>query len=338
MRSLLWKLVLVALTVALAAAPVPRQPAAWAAAPALEEAQSLYDGAQFKEAIAKIRDALATGQVLGADAFEARVLLARCLVKSGDRLAAKQAFKFVLRQQPGWRPDANVVPPDEQEVFALAQQELTAEQISAGKRIPASISFSWGRGAGENKDMAEIAVAGNGSDKYDVKPQLGGSVRFPIANKLSLDLELQQLRAKDHDAIAEPNTAHYEITAYPVSLSLYHSTFSTGRARLNLFAGAGLLSSAISKIDLHLNFGSGDVPVSISGQKTGAYFHGGLEGEFLVHPRIAVTGRVMERYAKANKVLDEYGFSAYGSASLKNRSIDFSGFAATLGLRAYIGY
>ncbi len=338
MRSLVWKLVLAALTLALAAAPVPRQPAAWAAAPALEEAQSLYDNAQFSDAITKIRSALSTAQLAGADAFQARVLLARCLVKVGDRLEAKQAFKFVLRQQPGWRPDPNVVPPDEQEVFQLAQQELTAEQISAGKRIPASLSLSWGRGSGDNKDMAEIAVAGGGSDKYDVKPQFGGSVRFPITQRLSLDLELQELRAKDKDTSPEPYTAHYEITAYPISLSLYHSTYSTRLVHLNLFAGGGLLSSAISRIDLQLDFGSGQIPVSISGQKTGAYFHGGLEGEFLVHPRIAVTGRVMGRYAKADKVLDEYGFDAYGTASLKNRSIDFSGFAATLGLRAYIGY
>lgn len=338
MRSLVWNLVLAALTLALVAAPVPRTPAAWAAAPALEEAQALYDGAQFGEAIDKLRSALSTGQLAGADVLEARILIARCLVKSGDRLEAKQAFKFVLRQQPGWRPDPNVVPPDEQEVFQLAQRELTSEQIEAGRRIPASIAFTFGTGSGDNKDMAEIAVEGGGEDKYTSKPQLSGSVRFPVSQRWSLDLELQRLRATNKDAILPPNTAIYEITAYPLSLSLYYSTFSTRMFRVNVFAGGGLLSSAISKIDLLLNFGSGDVPVSVSGEKTGGYFHGGLETEVLLHPRVALSGRVLGRSATASEVLDEYGFDAYGSASLKDRKIDFSGFAATLGLRAYIGY
>ena len=66
--------------------------------------------------------------------------------------------------------------------------------------------------------------------------------------------------------------------------------------------------------------------------------HGGLETEFLMHPRLALTGRVMGRAAKADKVLDEVSFLAYGTASLKDRTVDFSGISASVGLRAYIGY
>lgn len=335
MRSLVWKLVLVALTLALGAAPVPRASVAWAAAPALVEAQALYDGAKFSQAITVIRDALSTGKVTGDDAIEARALMARCMVKTGNRVEAKEGFKFVLRQDSGWRPDARTVPPDEQEVFELARKELTAEQIEAGKRVPASLSFSYGRGAGDNKDMAEIAVAGGGSDKYDTKPQIGGAVRFPIAQKFSLELELQRFRATNVDGNPPPNDVRYEITAYPISVSLYHSTFSRGRFRAYLFAGGGILSSALSSIEF-ADFGG--TPLTVSGQENGGYFHGGLELEALVHNRIGLTGRVMSRYAKADKVLDEFDFLAYGIASLKDREINFSGFAATLGVRAYIGY
>lgn len=335
MRSLVWKLVPAALALALVAVPVLRAPAAWAAAPALEEAQKLYDGAQFNDAIAKIRAALSAGEVTGADAVAARALMARCLVKAGNRVEAKQAFKFVLRQQPGFKLDAATAGPDEQEVFALAQKEITAEQIEAGSRIPASLSFSFGSGPGDNEDMAEIAVAGGGKDKYDVKPQIGGSVRFPIAERWSLELELQRLRATDVDGNAPPNDARYEITAYPLSLSAYYTAWSSKWLRMNLFAGGGLLSSAISAIE----FGDfGGTPLTVSGQKNGKYVHGGLEAELLLHPRLALAGRVLGRSATAEDVLDEFGFDAYGVASLKNRKIDFSGFAATLGLRAYIGY
>jgi hypothetical protein len=335
MRSLVWKLVPAALTLALVAAPVLFASTAWAASPALEEAQALYDGAKFTDAIAKIREGLASGQLVGGEAISARALMARCLVKSGNRLEAKEAFKFVLRQQPNWRPDPTTAGPDEQEVFQLAQRELTAEQIAAGRRVPASMSFSYGTGSGDNKDMAEIAVAGGGNDKYSSKPQFGGAVRFPISPRLSLELELQRLRATDVDGNAPPNDVRYEITAYPLSLSLIHSTYSKSKFRLNLFAGAGLLSSATSTIQFS-NFGG--TPLTISGQKSGGYFHGGLETEVLLHPRVALTGRVMGRYAKADKVLDDFSFLAYGTASLKDRAVDFSGFAATIGLRAYIGY
>ena len=335
MRSLVWKLVLAALTLALVATPMLRASTAWAAAPALEEAQKLYDGAQFNEAIAKIRDALSTAQLTGGDALAARALMGRCQVKAGNRLEAKETFKFVLRQQPGYKLDPNTAGPDEQEVFQLAQRELTSEQIEAGKRIPASLSFSYGTGSGDNTDMAEIAVAGGGSDTYDSQPQIGGSVRFPVAQHFSLDLELQRLRATNVDGNAPPNDARYEITAYPLSLSLYYSALSARMFRFNLFGGGGLLTSAISAIE----FGDfGGTPLTISGQKTGAYLHGGLEIEAVLHPRFSLTGRVMGRYAKASGVLDEFDFQAYGSASLKDRDIDFSGFAATLGLRAYIGY
>ena len=146
---------------------------------------------------------------------------------------------------------------------------------------------------------------------------------------------MQRLRATNQDANTPPNEARYEVTAYPLSLSLIHSTYSTRFVRLNLFAGGGLLSSAISAIE----FGNlGGAALTVSGQKNGSYFHGGLETEILVHPRVAITGRVMERAAKADKVLDEFSFLAYGVASLKDRTVDFSGFSASIGLRAYIGY
>ena len=330
MRSLVWKLVLAALTLALVAAPVAGTSTAWAASPALEEAQALYDGANFADAIAKIRAGLSSGELAGNDAIAARALMARCLVKSGNRLEAKQAFKFVLRQQPGWRPDASVGP-DEREVFELAQRELTAEQIEAGKRIPASLSFNMGPGSGDNEDMADFATQlGAAKGEYDNKPQIGGAVRFPVTRTLSLELELQRLRATN-----QADETELEITAYPVFVSLYHSTYSRSMFRANLFVGGGLLSSAISKLEIDLNTGSGTVPISLSGQKNGAYFHGGLEAEFLAHPRLAVTARMLGRYAKANSVLDEYGELA---VEYKDRDIDFSGFAATFGLRAYIGY
>lgn len=302
---------------------------------ALAAARALYDGSRFTEAHAQLSDALASRAITGADVRAARELMARCLVRSGNRLEAKEAFKGVLRQFPGYRPDAATVPPDEQEVFRLALREVTAEQIEAGERAPASLGFSFGTGKGENTDMAEIAVAGGGSEEYDNKNQFGGSVRFPLRPRTSLEVEMQRFRATNVDGNAPPNDVRYELTALPFSVSVYQAFFSGQRLRVNGFAGGGLLLTAISKIE----FGDfGGAPLTVSGQKNGTYLHGGLEGEFLVIPKLSLTGRAMLRSAKATGVLDDFTFDAYGIATLQDREIDFSGFAATVGLRAYIGY
>lgn len=337
MRSLVWKLVLVALTLALGAAPVPRASVAWAASPALEQAQSLYDGAKFNEAIKVIRDALSTGQVTGHDAIEARALMARCQVKTGNRVDAKEGFKFVLRQDSGWRPNATTVPPDEQEVFELARKELTAEQIQAGKRVPASLTFTFGTGPGAHEDLGEVVEVSGGPDHLVPKMELGGSVRFPVSPRYSLDLELQRLRST---ATADQfgNITEFEASGYPLSLSLYYALLSKQKFRFNLFAGGGVFSSAGAKIDLVLvGFGPDPIPLTISGQKSAPYFHAGLEAEYLVFSRVALAGRGMWRSAKAENVLKDSDFTYYG-ASLQDRDIDFSGFAATIGLRAYVGY
>jgi hypothetical protein len=141
MRSPLLMLFPAALSLLLLAAPAPHGGAAWAASPVLESAQQKYDNAQFAEAVAQLREALSSGQVAGADQVAARALLARCLVKSGNRLEAKQAFKFVLRQQPNWRPDPNTAGPDEQEVFR-SRSRADGRQIEAGSRIPRASSRS----------------------------------------------------------------------------------------------------------------------------------------------------------------------------------------------------
>lgn len=339
MRSLVWKLALAALTLALVAAPVPNTSKAWAASPALEAAQVLYDTAKYTEAIAKIRDALSSGELSGSDAIAARGLMARCLVKSGNRLEAKQAFKFVLRQQPGYHPDSRTVAPDEQEIFELAQREVTAEQIEAGKRIPASLSFNFGTGSGDNKDMGEIVKSFGGGDKYDVKPQFGGAVRFPVAQKWSLEFELQRLRAKATVPTGNPppdDELIFEISGLPVSASVCYTAFSSQLLHVNVLAGGGVLATASSELQLGDVLSTG-TSINLGGQKNGTYFHAGLEAEVFATRRLSLSARVLGRQAKASGVFDDAPFD-FSDVSWKGRDIDFSGFAATLGLRAYIGY
>lgn len=308
--------------------------ASWAAAPVVTEAKALYDAANFTDAATKLRNAITTGELKGADALAAKELLGRCLVKSGDRLQAKEMFKSLLRQKGNYRLDAQNVPPDEIEVFTMAQHEVTAEQIETGHRVPASLAFNVGIGSGKNKDMGALPAAGGGPDHFDVDAFFGGSVRFPISPRLSLELEMQRFRATAADTFPETQGGRFEVTELPISLSLYHATFVHPKWRVNTFIGAG--ASIPSTSTLFFYFGS--ERASISDERTGFYAHAGLEGEYLATPRFSITGRVLGRTAKTTDFYKGSTLKIWGTTSLANRSVDFSGFGAQLGLRAYIGY
>ncbi len=322
------------LALALAMAPVVQVATAHAASPVVVDAQKMYDSAKFAEAVIKLRDALGTGQVTGTDALEARALMARCLVKAGNRLEAKQVFKTVLRSDPAWRPDALSVPPDEMDVFNIALKEITAEQIEAGQRIPASISFYVGKGPGANKSLGELQHFLGGNEELDTQTEFAGGVRFPLRPRWSLDLELSRFKATGEDSTAAPNTIEFEAGAMPMVASIYWTALPGAKGRVNLFAGAGPMFSASNSIDLPFF----SFRIKIADQKTGLYFHTGAEGEYLVSPKIALTGRVLYRSATAKELYHESTLEFYGEKAIKDRKAEFSGIAAHVGLRAYIGY
>jgi len=318
--------------------PALRAPAAWAAAPAVDEAQHLYDTAKFSEAVAKLRDALNSGQVTGSDVIAARALLARCLVKAGNRLEAKQAFKTVLRADPAWRPDAVMVPPDEMDVFNLALKEINAEQIEAGQRVPASLCFFFGAGSGSNKELGEFVKLGGGDDKFNSKTEFGGSVRFPLKPRLSLDIELARFRATDDDTAGAFSTkaVQYEATAIPLLVNLYWTALPRQHWRGNVFAGLGPLMAARVAFKIP---GSGSSVLEIADERQGFIFQGGVEGEYLFNSRFSVSGRLLGRSATATGFFKDTKLNIYNSTDfLDNRKVDFSGYGAFVALRAYIGY
>ncbi len=312
------------------------QPAA-AQGSVLDEARQLYDASKFDDAIAKLRDAIANGQVLGPDALKAKELLGRCLVKSGKRVEAREAFKSLLREDNGYRLDAVSVPPDEMEVFNLALKDVTAEQIQAGQRIPASLAFFFGWGSGDNKNFAEIPAANGGKDKMDNSAAFGGSVRFPIHPRYSLDIELQRFRATDSDSTRSPNDIQFEVNAIPLALSLYWTALPREKYRVNLFAGGGPMLATRAAVDLPFF----TIRIQLADEKVGTYFHAGTEGEYLLNPRLSLNGRVMYRYAQASGFFKDTQLgNLYSSpqSAIKDRKVDFSGYGIYLGLRGYIGY
>jgi hypothetical protein len=322
-------LVLLALTVTIA----PR--VAFAQASPVETAQQQYDAGKFADAVTTLQGALSGGTVTGSDAVAARELLGRCQVKVGDTAGARKTFLQILRQDPQFRMDEIRTPPDEVAVFKAALATSEAEQFQASQRIPASISTFYGVGSGNNKDFGEYVAIGGGDDKFDSKPMFGIGVRFPVASRWSLDLELQRLRATNADSVSGPAKATYELTASPMVISVVYLVHDAKKLRVSLFAGGGpMLNSYAADKFLFL----GSIALKVTDTKVGTYFHGGVEGEYAVFPKLSLTGRVLFRSAKASKMFKGSTFTQYGSGTIGDRDLDFTGYGLSLGLRGYVGY
>lgn len=319
-----------------AASPTAFGPAlAWANTAEFDAAQQMYDQSKFAPAIAALQQALGRGAITGTEAQQARELLARCQVKAGDVAGARKTFLGMLRQDPLYRPDASKVPPDEIAGFDAAKRVYDAEQERVRSRLPASLTLSYGVGSGDNTDFGDFVKSGGGSGTYDNKGFIAGSVRFPLRPRLSFDIELQRFRATNSDSFAGDVGRNYKISATPLVISFYYLLAQHPKWRASVFAGGGPMLEATSSMDL----GFIGNRLQIAESKTGTYLHAGLEGEYVLSPRFSLDGRVIGRSAKATGFFEKSSLFDYVSTvPLKNRDIDFSGVAATIGLRAYIGY
>lgn len=329
--------------VVLAAVATVAPHTAFAQADPVAQAQKQYDAGKFADALATVQNALASGAVTGSDAVGARELLARCQAKVGDVPAARKTFLQILRQDPQYRLDEVRTPPDEVEVFKQALKAFEGEQAQARQRIPASLSTSLGIGSGNNEDFGEYVAAGGGEKKFENMPAFGLGVRFPLAPRWSIDLELQRFRATNQDTVVIPTTlfsgrGSYELSATPLIVSVVYLLRDSGKLRSSVFAGGGPMLNSYAE-DRFTLFGS--IPLRTTDSKVGTYFHAGLEGEYSLHPKLSVTGRALFRSAKATKMFDGANFNVQygtGETKLDGRDLDFSGYGLSLGLRGYIGY
>lgn len=329
-----------------AAAPAPATTAAAAVNKPLAAAQELYNDAKFEEAAKLLGDALRDGRITGDDVNVARALRARCLAKLGRRLESKEAFKAVLRSDAGYRPDEMTVPPDELEMYTLARKEFQQEQVEAGKRYPSSIGFWLGGGQAVNQDLVDLASSSGAgqADDFTSSPEFGYSVRFPIKPRWSVDFEVSRLLADTEDKLPATRNAHatYEAKAFPVVVSIMRHIGDRPKLHLSGFAGVGVLvSEAVIEFPQSL-VGGRVIPTQFFGESIGKYAHVGFEAEYHLQPRLAVAGRVLARYASSGELewprQDFALYESFPSSLIGERSMDFSGVAAHIGVRAYIGY
>lgn len=338
----------VAAPVAAAADPAPAASGRMteAAASPLAAGEQLYRDARFEEAATLLGEALKDGRITGDDVVAARALRARCLAKLGRRIESKEAFKAVLRIDAGYRPDELTVPPDELSIYYLARKEFQAEQVEAGRRFPSSIGIWLGKGQVVNQDLADLASsAGVGSaEDFKGETDFGYSVRFPIKPRWSVDVEVSRLLAKTEDNLPSSRNAHalYRAKGFPVVVSVMHHFGDRPKLHLSGFAGLGvMISEAVIEFPQSL-VGGRVIPTQFVGESVGQYAHLGFEAEYHLQPRLAVAGRVLARYASSGNLdwprQDFELYESYPASLVGDRAIDFSGLAAHVGLRAYIGY
>ena len=330
----------------LLAAPFTAPPAhAQGEGSALDQADALYDQSRFQEAADLLAEAIRTGRVSSDDLNRARELRARALVKAGRRIEAKEAFKSVLRSDPRYRPDPIVVPPDEMDVFQTALEEFQAEQVEAGRRVPASLGLFYGFGQAVNQDIVDLASPAGvpQADDFEATPEFGYSVRFPLSPRWSVDFGVSRLRAETADNLdpAFNEHAEYVSTATPIVATMVWNWLQQRQWRVNAMGGVGFMQSEATITFLHDHLGR-LIPVQIVGKATGPYLQGGFEGELLVSPRFAITGNVLGRYANSGELdwerPDFFVYQGVSDSRLGDRAVDFSGFSAHVGVRAYIGY
>lgn len=321
--------------VAAAGALVPLEAAAQSSP--LAQAQQQYDDGKFADALAALQSALASGAVTGSEAVSARALLGRCQAKVGDLPGARKTFLGLLHTDPQFRLDEVRTPPDELASFQEALRLFQAQQEHESRRLPASLTGFYGFGSGANEDLGKYVALGGGDKSFSSKPMFGVSVRFPLAPRWSLDLEMQRLRATNEDTLTVSGRGKgtYELTATPIAVSVVYLLHDSPKWRASVFAGGGpMLNSYASDKFLY----APGIPLLLTDTKTGTYVHGGLEGEYVMHPKVSLTGRVLFRSAKATGMFEGSDFTQYASGTIANHDLDFSGFGASIGLRAYIGY
>ncbi len=328
-----------------APAPAPPPPPAETRSP-LDQARGLYDEARFSDAVALLERALDTGGVTGDDVIQARALRARCLVKLGRRLEAKEGFKAVLRIDRAFRLDPTVVPPDEMDSFRLASQEIDSEQFEAGRRFPASIAIIAGRGQAVNQDLADLASSAGveASDDFAEKTEFAYAVRFPLKPRLSIDFEVAWLEATTSDKLPADRNAHtqYTASAMPVMVSVVKNFSTSPKHHLNAFVGAGPVICQAILEDRNSLVAGRIIPTQIVGHNQGWGAQVGVEFEQMLRPRLALAVQARARRLDSGTLhwlrSDYEIYESWDASRLGERSIDFSGVAASIGLRAYIGY
>ena len=190
-------------------------------------------------------------------------------------------------------------------------------QFSIGGNFGASITDG-----GAFNDSLKAAVGKPPYEDIAGDWDFGGSLRYGISQKASLDLEVNAIKAKGRSEVS-PNFLEASEKGLATSLNLYYALTQNDSHEFNFFIGAGPLIGAKWKLDT--NTGSEE-----SESKTSLYAQAGLEGQYKLSQSFALSARAFGRLAKASDV-------AWTDDPTTKFDLDMSGVAFSVGMRAYFG-
>jgi hypothetical protein len=153
----------------------------------------------------------------------------------------------------------------------------------------------------------------------------GGSLRYGVSDKLSLDLEFNKIKAKSTTTVGPDELVATE-EALAIPLNLVYALTTNDNYDFNFVVGAGLMTGTKWKLE-----SKGTSPASEeSKSKSALYAQGGFEGMYKLSPQFALTARALGRLAKASDV-------EWTDDPDTKFDVDMSGVAFSVGLRAFFG-
>jgi len=163
--------------------------------------------------------------------------------------------------------------------------------------------------------------------------EYGGSIRYGISPKASLDYELNLMVGKGKTDVTSPGTGTVEVktTGLAAPLSLYYELGKSDKSVINFFVGVGPMLGTKFKVT---TTSGGTTTVDEAKKKTGLYAHAGLEGDYMLSKSFAITARALGRYAKAKNVT---WTDPNDPSNAFVKDVNLSGGAFSLGLRAFFG-
>jgi hypothetical protein len=201
--------------------------------------------------------------------------------------------------------------------------------VTSGAALAAKGQFSIGGNFGTSitnggafNDSLKAAI---GSQYKEISGdwEYGGSLRYGLSNKVSLDVEVNKIKAKSNTPDSPNPDLIASETAVVVPVNLIIGLTQNDSYGFNFVAGVGPMLSAQWKAE------QGTTEIH-SNKKTGLYAQGGFEGMYNVSSQFAITARVLGRLAKASdlELSTDPTFKA---------DANMSGVAFSLGLRAFFG-
>jgi Outer membrane protein beta-barrel domain len=213
---------------------------------------------------------------------------------------------------------------------AAAVLVAAALAVSSGPALAAKGQFSIGGNFGTSitdggafNDSLKASIGVPPYEDIAGDWDFGGSMRYGISEKASLDLEFNAIKAKGtSEEAGEELTA--TVKGLATSLNLYYALSQNESFDFNFFVGAGPLLSTKWQLD-STSGGSEE-----SEGKTSLFAQAGLEGQYKVASQFALTARAMGRLAKADDV-------AWTDDPTTTFDVDMSGIAFSVGARVFLG-